>query len=48
MEIAPSGTIDPSATLYNSTMFVMAALLTVALAANALIRPVNPKHYVRE
>jgi hypothetical protein len=41
MEIVPSGTIDPSATLYNSTMFVMAALLAVALLANALIRPVH-------
>jgi hypothetical protein len=48
MEIAPSGTTNPSATLYNSTMFVMAALLAAALAANALIRPVNPKHYVQE
>lgn len=48
MEIAPSGTIDPSATLYNSTMFVMAALLAVALLANALIRPVNAKHHLAE
>ena len=48
MEIAPSGTIDPSATLYNSTMFVMAALLAVALVANALIRPVSAKHHVAE
>src|SRR5262245_11038737 len=45
MEIAPPGTLDPSATLYNSTMFVMAALLAVALLANALIRPVSAKHY---
>src|SRR5262245_39010767 len=44
MEIAPSGTIDPSATLYNSTMFVMAALLAIAFVANALIRPVSEKH----
>ena len=48
MEIAPSGTIDPSATLYNSTMFVMASLLGVALVANALIRPVSAAHHVAE
>jgi hypothetical protein len=44
MEIAPSGTIDPSATLYNSTMYVMAGLLAVALVANLLIRPVDSEH----
>jgi MFS family permease len=48
MEIAPPGTIDPSATLYNSTMYVMAGLLVVALLANALVRPVDPKHHLRE
>ncbi len=47
MEIAPSGTIDPSATLYNSTMFAMAGLLTIALLANALIRPVNERHQLK-
>ena len=48
MEIAPPGTIDPSATLYNSTMFVMAALLAVALVANALIQPVSTSHHCAE
>ena len=48
LEIAPPGTVDPSANLYNSTMFVMAGLLTVAFAANALIHPVSPKHHVKE
>lgn len=46
MEIAPAGTVDPSATLYNSTMFVMAGLLAIALVANLLIRPVNAKHHL--
>ncbi len=45
MELAPPGTINPSATLYNSTMFVMAGLLAVALIANCLIRPVSAKHH---
>lgn len=48
MEIAPSGTVDPSATLYNSTMFVMAGLLAIALVANALIRPVSAAHHLAE
>jgi len=48
MEITPPGTIDPSATLYNSTMFVMAGLLTIALIANALIRPVSAEHHLAE
>jgi MFS family permease len=46
MEIAPLGTSDPSPTLYNSTMFLMAGLLGIALIANALVRPVDPKHHM--
>ena len=48
MDIAPPGTIDPSSTLYNSTMYLMAALLAVALIANLLVRPVDPRFYDRE
>src|SRR5262245_7667793 len=48
MEIAPSGTLDPSATLYNSTMFLMAGLLAVAFVANWLVRPVHAKHHLKE
>ena len=48
MAIAPPGTVNPSATLYNSTMFLMAGLLAVACVANAMIRPVDPKHYLSE
>lgn len=47
LAIATPGTTDPTATLYNSTMFVMAGLLAVALLANALVRPVDPKHHLR-
>jgi MFS family permease len=46
MEIAPTGTVDPTPSLYNLTMYLMAALLAVALVANALVRPVDPKHYL--
>ncbi|MCA9661473.1 MAG: OFA family MFS transporter [Myxococcales bacterium] len=48
MELAPPGTVDPSATVYNSTMWLMAGLLAVALVANALVRPVDPKHHLKE
>jgi MFS family permease len=48
MELAPPGTIDPSSMLYNSTMYAMAGLLGIALVANLLVRPVNPRHYVME
>ncbi len=46
LEIAPVGTLDPSATLYNSTMYVMAGLLIVALVANLLVKPVDTRHHV--
>jgi MFS family permease len=46
MEIAPVGTIDPTPSLYNLTMYLMAALLAIALVANALMRPVDAKHHM--
>ncbi len=48
MEIAPAGTTDPTSSLYNSTMLLMAALLAIALVSNALMRPVDPKHHLIE
>ena len=48
MDIAPAGTIDPTPNLYNSTMYLMALLLAVALVSNALMRPVHPKHHMSE
>ncbi|MSR15783.1 MAG: MFS transporter [Gammaproteobacteria bacterium] len=48
MEIAPTGTVDPTPSLYNQTMYLMAALLLIALVANACMRPVHPKHHMRE
>ncbi len=46
MEIAPAGTIDPTSSLYNTTMILMAAALAIALVANAVMRPVDPKHHM--
>jgi MFS family permease len=48
MELVPAGTLDPSSNLYNTTMYLMVALLAVALIANALIRPVHPDHHMDE
>ena len=48
LEIAPAGTADPTSSLYNSTMILMAVLLGIALISNALMRPVNAKHHLKE
>jgi len=46
MEIAPVGTSDPTSSIYNSTMILMAMLLGIALVANALMRPVDARHHL--
>ena len=48
MEIAPAGIADPSTTVYNSTMILMAILLGVALISNFLISPVAKKHHMSD
>ena len=48
MEIAPQGTTDPTSSLYNVTMYLMAALLAVALVSNLLMRPVHPRHHISD
>ncbi|MAK93633.1 MAG: MFS transporter [Gammaproteobacteria bacterium] len=48
MEIAPPGTSDPTSGLYNSTMILMALLLAIALVSNALMKPVDPRHHIKE
>ncbi len=46
MEIAPAGTVDPTPTLYNSTMYCMAGLLVIAFFANLMVRPVSKSHWL--
>lgn len=46
MAIAPEGTVDPTPSLYNTTMYAMAGLLVVAFFANLGIRHVDDKHHV--
>lgn len=48
MEIAPQGTVDPTPSLYNTTMYCMAALLVIAFFANLFIRPVKAAHHYAE
>ena len=48
MEIAPPGISDPTSGLYNSTMILMAVLLAGALICNALMKPVDSRHHIRE
>ena len=48
LEIAPASVIDPTPNLYNSTMYLMAFLLFLALISNALMRPVSNKHLMKE
>jgi MFS family permease len=47
MEIVPVGTIDPTPNLYNTTMYLMAVVLFIALLANAFMHPVDAKHYMK-
>lgn len=47
MDIAPAGTVDPTPSLYNSTMFAMAVLLMLGFVANLMLRPVHEKHVVQ-
>jgi MFS family permease len=46
MEVAPAGTIDPTPSLYNTTMYAMAGLLVIGLIANVLVKPVDEKHHM--
>jgi len=48
MEIVPAGTVDPTSSVYNTPMYVMASLLVIALIANALMRPVHSRHHMTE
>jgi len=46
MEIAPPGTVDPTPSVYNTVMYLMAFLLLLALISNALMKPVHAKHHM--
>jgi MFS family permease len=46
MRIMPENVPNPTPSLYNTTMFAMAALLVIAFFANLAVRPVAPKHHL--
>jgi hypothetical protein len=48
LELAPAATVDPTCTLYNTTMYLMAGLLAAGWLANALVRPVADKFHLVE
>lgn len=45
LELVPAGTPDPTPSLYNTTMYAMAGLMSVALLANAAMRPLSESAY---
>jgi MFS family permease len=46
MEVAPAGTVDPTPSLYNTTMYAMAGLLVIALISNMMVKPVHESHHM--
>lgn len=36
----------PREQVYNQTMYILVGMLVVGLVANALVRPLNPKHFM--
>jgi hypothetical protein len=48
LEIAATGTTNPTSSLYNSMMLLMALLLAIALLSNAFMRPVHARHHLTD
>ena len=48
MTIMPPGTIDPSPFLYNSTLYTMAGLASLATVLHFSVRPVDRKYFRSE
>jgi len=45
MELAPTGTLDPSPFIYNSTLYTMAGLVSVAAMLHFMVKPINTKYF---
>jgi len=45
LEIAPPGTLDPSPFIYNSTLYTMAGLVSIAAMLHFMVRPVHPRYF---
>jgi len=48
MELAPPGTVDPSACLFDTTFYAMGGILGLAAVSNAMIRHMDPKFFMEE
>lgn len=48
MELVPTGTVDPTPFLYDTTCYAAAGLMGVSLISNLLIRPLDVPKLVRE
>ena len=46
MEIVPPGTVDPSFSIYGTSMQACAGILLIGLCANSAMRPVDPSFYM--
>ena len=47
LEIAPLGTLDPTPSIYNTTMYSMGGILCLAMVCNSLMGPVRAEHLSR-
>ena len=45
MELVPTGTLDPSPFIYNSTLYTMAGLVSVAAMLHFMVKPINSKYF---
>jgi MFS family permease len=48
MELVPAGTVDPTPFVYDTTLYVVAAMQATAFCTNQLLKPVPPSKYARE
>lgn len=46
--LAPPGTLDPTPHLYDSTMYTLAGLTSVAVLAHAMVRPIQATPSVQQ
>ena len=46
LEVCPAGTLDPTPSLYDNSMYAICGCLSLAAIGNAMIRPVDPKYFM--
>lgn len=48
MELCPSGTLDPTVSIYNPTMYIMSGALGAALVCNYMVKPIEAKYLITD